>query len=45
MEKAIPLIKNNLEEWENKVGISDLDEATREKIREIARKSKLLLDD
>lgn len=44
-EEAIPVIKNNLEEWEEKVGISDLDDETREKIREIARKSKLLLED
>lgn len=37
------LLKNDLEEWENNVGIDELDEKTKDQLRKIARKSEEIL--
>ena len=44
-EKLAILKINELKDWNDKVGISDLDEKTLKKIRNIARKSAELLND
>lgn len=43
-ELAISL-NNDLKEWEEKVGIDKLDEPTKNKLREIARKSEKVLEE
>lgn len=42
-EKLAVLLKEDLEEWEDKVGISELDEKTIEQLKEITRKSEEIL--
>ena len=44
-EKLAILLKNDLKEWEKKVGIDKLDEKTKTQIIEIARKSEEILKD
>lgn len=39
------LLKNDLEEWEEKVGIKELDEDTIDKLRKIARKTEEILEE
>ena len=44
-EKLAILLENDLNEWEKTVGIDKLDENAKKQLREIARKSELLLED
>ncbi len=43
--ELVPRVRKLLKEWEDEVGISDLDDETKEKIKEIARKSAKLIND
>lgn len=44
-EELSILLKKDLEEWEESVGIDKLDEKTKNQLREIARKSEEILND
>ncbi len=44
-EELSILLKKDLEEWEENVGIDKLDEKTKNQLREIARKSEEILND
>ena len=44
-EELAILLKNDLEEWEEKVGIKELDKETVDKLRKIARKTEEIIEE